>query len=126
MAMKSRFLITAVTVAAIAYVFITHRSGADDTPQKNAHFSSPFVVVVTSAKGGAFLENPEIQILGGRSFIVGKAAAANEHWAALSGFTMWIPTDAVANMTEFNSLDEIKATAAAREASRSNSQNPQN
>jgi hypothetical protein len=73
--MKSRHLIIAVVVVLFAYLLIPHqRSGADETPRKDMYFAAPYVIA-SDARQSAYLENPELRMLGGRSFIVGKVVA---------------------------------------------------
>jgi len=110
--MKSRRLVIAVVIAVFAYLLIPHqRSDADQAPPKDMYFSAPFVIA-TSASQSAYLADPELRMLGGRSFIVGKVVAGDPAWKLLAGNPMWIPTDSITNITEFKSLDALQAAVA--------------
>jgi hypothetical protein len=115
-AMKSRYLIAAIVIATCTYLLISHRNGgADETPKRDGYFKTRFILLNAGDQVGAYLENPELRVLGGRTFIVGKAAGVNKKWKLVGGVTIWWPMDVVTLIMEYNSLDEIRESAAAFE-----------
>jgi hypothetical protein len=74
------------------------------------------VVVVTTDKFGAALENVRIRQVGNRSFFVGKAVDDGDK-SYTAGRVVWIAVDGVTNIVEFPSVKEyIKAAEEARRA----------
>lgn len=123
--MKSRNLVIAIAVALAAYLLIVHqKSGAADVEMKGEYFSNPYIVLLSSSKLSAVLEHPEIKVLAGRSYIVGKVPALNEHWKLVAGNPEWVPAETIAEMIEFKTLDEIQAYMALQKTqSQADSQN---
>jgi hypothetical protein len=112
--MKSRYIFTALAIAACSYLIVSHRNvgSADETPQKDMYFKTRFILATAYEQTGAYLENPELRMMGARSYLVGKAAPVNERWELVAGKTMWVPLEVVTQIVEFNSIDEIKSAAA--------------
>jgi hypothetical protein len=74
------------------------------------------VVVVTTDKFGAPMENVRLRQLGNRTFLVGRAVEDGEK-SYTAGRTVWIAVDSVTNIVEFPTVKEyLKAAEEARRA----------
>ncbi len=111
-AMKTRYLIAGITIAVCAYLLISHRcGGADVVPPKDAYFTGRYIAINYHDNGNStVLENTELKIIGGRTFIVGKIAPVNNDWKVVAGNPMWVPVDAILQISEFKNLEDVNTT----------------
>jgi hypothetical protein len=71
-------------------------------------FNGSFLqVIATGANRGNTLENPRLQEMGGREFIVGQQYCNPKSQDARAGLTVWIPVEEVVMLIEYPDIDRI-------------------
>jgi hypothetical protein len=100
-------MILIAILAATSAAGLLLRADEPKPPQKpTADFAGRIVVV--QCKGGvknATLENATIRLLGGRSFLVGKAINDD------TGGEVWTPVDDIESLVVFETLGQLKRAA---------------
>jgi hypothetical protein len=99
----------------LAFVCFLATAPGKTTAPGNADIAvSPFKgrIVVSNAKSnqgkGVVLEDPKIQRIGERYFLVGPSADPAETSAWLKGEVVWVPVDDILVIGEFDNIDEYK------------------
>ena len=109
------WMILIAILAATSAAGLLLRADEPKPPQKpTADFAGRIVVV--QCKGGvknATLENATIRLLGGRSFLVGKAInddTINQR-SFFTGGEVWTPVDDIESLVVFETLGQLKRAA---------------
>lgn len=108
-------------LAASALLAGSYWAASEETAKPAGKTANPFAgkVLTISSKAnvemGSILESVEIKQLGDQYFLVGKGAAYGgaENWQA--GKTVWYAVSDIAQLTEFDNMDDFRKTGRDRE-----------
>src|ERR1700733_6957222 len=111
--MARRFIPVALVCVAAWFSISFMGKGADNsepTAKAADHtFAGKYLEVNTKGRdGGGYLSDPNIRIVEGRSFLVGKAIAPNNRWKSYDGKTVWIAWKDITQITECDNLEGLK------------------
>jgi hypothetical protein len=101
----SKRIVSCVGLAALlGFIGFAVVSASGQAPAPPALFAGKKVVVLSkSDPGGVTLEKAQVQVLGGRSFIVGQAVESEQkitRTPVFVGATHWVPVDDVSQLIE--------------------------
>ncbi len=93
-----------LAVGATALSLRAQEAKPDAAPK--SPFSAKYLVVLSkNGAGAATLEHPQLQTLGGRSFVVGREAKNSPFTKEqFRGATLWLPVDEIAQLIEADDL----------------------
>jgi hypothetical protein len=104
-------LCAVVALAIAALISNAQDSGKSETSHATEHpFTAKVLLVhMADSEAGVAIESPELQKLGDRLFIVGRAVAPRASWKKYAGKKAWIPVSGVVQLWELDSVEDLKA-----------------
>jgi hypothetical protein len=109
---RKTILLSVLATFVLGCVFAAAQGGADNAGDKGLPFKFPVVVVSSKSDSetAAFLQDPTIQKIGDRSFLVGMSVYGGDAADWQKGHKTWVALDDIAMIVEYESADALKAT----------------